>query len=198
MSWFKIKPTNIGTNETQLSKDLLEELKKLTKSDFKQLPAIDPFNGEELKGKFYNGLFTATSKVNAIKIVANLKNKFEINGYLIYYSETENFKPFIAVIKGKEELNILHYRRTDGINHKLANKDIVKKITDWKSKYGLSIIGCSRDWVHVEFEKLPTDLDTFAKEVYEFCPDSVDQGAGTIDKLKEAIVEMNGIYLWWD
>ncbi|WP_410795624.1 DUF4253 domain-containing protein [Parabacteroides sp. FAFU027] len=71
-------------------------------------------------------------------------------------------------------------------------------MSEWKAKYGLIIIGCSGDWLQIEFDKLPTDLDAFAKEVYEFCPDSVDQGVGTIDKLKQTIKEMKGVWLWWD
>ncbi|WP_366094680.1 DUF4253 domain-containing protein [Flavobacterium sp.] len=101
-------------------------------------------------------------------------------------------------MKGSDDLDIIRYRRTDGINYDLENEDVVNKISEWKSKYGLTVIGCSRDWLQIEFDKLPTNIDAFAKEVYEFCPDSVDQGVGTIDRLKDAIKEMNGLWLWWD
>ena len=50
----------------------------------------------------------------------------------------------------------------------------------------------------LDFKKLPSDLDAFSEEVYEFCPDSVDQGVGEVENLKELIKEMNGIWLWWD
>jgi hypothetical protein len=50
----------------------------------------------------------------------------------------------------------------------------------------------------LKFDKLPSDLDAFSKEVYKFCPDSVDQGVGTVENLKPAIKEMNGLWLWWD
>ena len=41
-------------------------------------------------------------------------------------------------------------------------------------------------------------MDPFAKEVYTFCPDVVDQGVGSIEALEEAIKEMHGVWLWWD
>jgi hypothetical protein len=47
-------------------------------------------------------------------------------------------------------LDIIRYRRTDGINYGLENADVVEKIAEWKSKYGLVVIGCGRDWVHIE------------------------------------------------
>ncbi len=92
----------------------------------------------------------------------------------------------------------MRYRRTDGINHDLENKDVVNKISEWKSKYDPIVIGCSRDWLQIEFDKLPSDINTFANEVYEFCPDSVDLVVRTVDKLKQAIIEMKCVWLWWN
>ena len=95
-------------------------------------------------------------------------------------------------------MEILQYRKTNGINYALESGDVLNKITNWKEKYGLSIIGCSGSWVEIKFHRLPDDLDSFAKEVYEFCPDSVDQGLESIKNLKEYIKEMEGLWLWWD
>lgn len=178
--------------------ELLTELKSLTKTELRQLPAIDQETGDVLNDKLYNGVFTETSEENAVEFVKKLKNKFRENGYLIFVFEGEDGKKNVAVIKGTDDLDILRYRRTDGINYDLENEDVIRKISEWKTKYGLIVIGCSRDWLQVEFDKLPSDIDAFVKEVYDFCPDSVDQGVGTIDKLKEAIKEMNGVWLWWD
>ena len=185
-------------NKLTFKTELLTELKNMTKTELKQLPAIDQETGDVLSDKLYNGVFTETTEEKGIEFVKKLKPKFKESGYLIFVFEGEDDKKNIAVIKGQDELDILRYRRTDGINHDLENENVVKKISEWKSKYGLIVIGCSRDWLQVEFDKLPTDIDAFANEVYEFCPDSVDQGVGTIDKLKEAIKEMNGLWLWWD
>ena len=43
-----------------------------------------------------------------------------------------------------------------------------------------------------------TNMDEFAKEVYAFCPDSVEQGVGDLKSLKEYIEKEKGIWLWWD
>ena len=185
-------------NKLNFKTELLTELKSLTKTDLKQLPAIDHETGEVLSDKFYNGIFSESTEEKAVEFVSKLKTKYRENGYLIFVFEGEDDKKNVAVIKGTDDLDILRYRRTDGINYDLENEDVVKKISEWKSKYGLIVIGCSRDWLQIEFDKLPTNIDSFAKEVYEFCPDSVDQGVGTIDNLKEAIKEMNGLWLWWD
>lgn len=170
----------------------------MSKNELKQLPAIDQETGDVLNDQAFNGVFTETPEVKAVDYVKQLKNKFSSNGYLIFVFGSEVVQKHIAVIKGTDELDILRYRRTDGINYDLENEAIVKKIAEWKSKYGLIVIGCGRDWLQVEFNKLPTDMQSFANEVYEFCPDSIDQGLGTIEDLQQAIIEMKGIWLWWD
>ncbi|WP_018343853.1 DUF4253 domain-containing protein [Cytophaga aurantiaca] len=180
------------------SADQMVEVKNLTKNTFKQLPAIDQETGEVLNDKFYDGIYSETTEEAAEVYTKQLKAKFKGTGYLVFTFEGEDNKKNIAVIKGVDELDILRYRRTDGINYDLENKDIIKKVAEWQSKYGVVVIGCNRDWLHVEFDTLPTNMDEFAKEVYEFCPDSVDQGVGSIEALKEAIIQMHGVWLWWD
>jgi len=178
--------------------ELLQELKELTQNDLKKLPLIDQQTGEVSNTKFYDGSYSETTEDKAIEIVKKLKSKFRDSGYLIFVFEGDSDSKGVAVIKGTDDLDIIRYRRTDGINYGLENADVVEKIAEWKSKYGLVVIGCGRDWVHIEFDKLPDDLDAFSKEVYKFCPDSVDQGVGSLENLKPAIKEMNGLWLWWD
>jgi hypothetical protein len=182
----------------RIDKELIIELKSITKKEIKQLPAIDAETGEMINNKTFDGVYSESSEKKAIEIVKNLKSKFKNKGYLVFYIEGENGTQRICVIKGKDELDILRYRKTDGINYDLESEDVLKKITEWKSKYGLVIFGCSQDYVHIEFDNLPKNMDEFAKEVYEFCPDSVDQGVGDIESLKKYITEEKGIWLWWD
>ena len=177
---------------------LMSGLKEMTQSELRQLPAIYPETGEVMKDKFYDGILSTTSEENAIEYVMKLKSKFRTKGYLIFVFEDGENKHHVAVIKGNDDIEILKYSGTQAGNYSLENRDIIKKISDWKSNYGLIVIGCSRDWLHIQFDKLPTDMDAFANEVYEFCPDAVDQGVGSIDELKKAITEMQGLWLWWD
>lgn len=196
--------SNLTETETDLLKQvnfeagLIAEVKKTTNTELKQLPAIDQESGDVFNDKFFDGVYSETTENKALACIKHLKSKFREKGYLIFLYEGEDGKRNVAVIKGKDDLDILRYRRTDGINYGLPNEDIVERISQWKSKYGLIVIGCGRDWLHVEFDKMPANLDEFADEVYKFCPDSVDQGVGTIDNLKQAIREMKGIWLWWD
>jgi Domain of unknown function (DUF4253) len=205
MSFFScVNKQGLTKSETSLldklsiDKELIAELKNITEKEIKQLPAIDDETGEIINTKTFGGIYSESSDKKAIEIVKSLKPKFKKNGYLVFYTEGENGKQRICIIKGIEELDIFRYRKTNGLNYDLESKDVLKKITDWKSKYGLIIIGCGQDYVHIEFDNLPKNMNEFAKEVYDFCPDSVDQGVGDIESLKKYIIEEKGIWLWWD
>jgi hypothetical protein len=184
-------------NKLDFNIELMKELKTETKAEIIQLPAIDQETGEVLN-EFYNGIQSNIPEEQANSIVKNLKEKFRTKGYLIFVFTGDEDTKSIAVIKGTNDLDILRYRRTDGINHGYENEDIVAKISEWNDKFGLTVIGCGRDWLELEFKNLPTDLDSFSEEVYKFCPDSVDQGVEKVENLKELIKETNGIWLWWD
>ena len=42
------------------------------------------------------------------------------------------------------------------------------------------------------------EMQSFAQEMYEFCPDIVEQGTGSIEELIEEIKETKKLALWWD
>lgn len=200
---FSCKGIELSSKEQKIVKklnfdtELMILLKNETSNELIQLPAIDVETGEISNGLF-EGIFSKTIKDDHYTIVKKLKDKFREKGYLIFTFMDEKDEPRIAVMKGTNELDIVRYRRTDGINYNLQNKDVVAKLEKWKSKNDLNVLVCGRDWLQFEFKTLPSDLDSFSKDVYQFCPDIVDQGVGDIKNLKSAIIEMNGLYLWWD
>lgn len=177
--------------------ELMKALKKETKNQLRQLPAIDGETAEVLD-TYFGGIHSTVSEEKANAVVQQLKEKFREQGYLIFVFTGEEDENSIAVIKGTNELDILRYRGTNGINYDVENSAVVAKMAEWKDSYGLTVLGCGRDWLELEFKKLPTDLDAFAEEVYAFCPDTVDQGVGDLENLKLLIREMHGLWLWWD
>ncbi|MDQ0230125.1 hypothetical protein J2S19_001377 [Metabacillus malikii] len=42
------------------------------------------------------------------------------------------------------------------------------------------------------------EFTTLAHEMYDFCPDIVDQGTGSIENLIEELIETENLFLWWD
>ena len=52
--------------------------------------------------------------------------------------------------------------------------------------------------IHGYMRKLPTDLNQFTKDVYKFCPDVIDQGYGSMEKMIQDYKKNKYIWLWWD
>ena len=57
-------------------------------------------------------------------------------------------------------------------------------------------MGAGLDWMEARFVNPPKDFTLFAKEVYDFCPDVVDQGTETVDALAKEMQRTNTLYLW--
>lgn len=176
---------------------IINQIKGTTSNVIAQLPNINEETGEIGQSTFA-GIYSQSTEQQAMDFILKNKREFRKKGHLIFLFEGAGNRKNIAVIKGRDELDILRYRGTNGLNYNLDNDDIVAKVEGWDAKYGANVIGCSRDWMHIEFDVLPSSVKLFADEVYEFCPDSVDQGVGSVKELQKAIVEMHGVWLWWD
>ncbi len=204
LSLFGCGNKNLTTTETELINslkfdlDLMKVLKLKTNSELLQLPTIDKETSEILNGQF-KGIHAKVSEKKGKKIVSSLKDKFKKSGYLIFLYSGVGYDDYsVAVLKGGNELDILRYRRTNAINYDLDGDDVIAKISNWNDKYGVLVLGSGMDWLEVKFKKMPDDIDSFANEVYEFCPDSVDQGVESVENLALLINELKGVWLWWD
>ena len=59
-------------------------------------------------------------------------------------------------------------------------------------------IGIGFDFCECEILNKGIDYAKLAAEVYEFCPDVVEQGTDTVEALEEEMSDTGIIYLWWD
>src|SRR6478672_1389410 len=75
---------------------------------------------------------------------------------------------------------------TDSANYELTTEDIIDRLTEWQSLCSFRVNSAGHDTVDIEFETLPADMDAFVRDLYEFCPDLVDQGTGYIPEILKA------------
>jgi len=87
------------------------------------------------------------------------------------------------------KFNVLKEKGTNSSNCDLATEDIIEKLVDWDSKYGITVSNVEHDRVDVSFDSIPTNLESFASQVYSFCPDIVDQGYGCLNEMIEMMEE---------
>ncbi len=104
----------------------------------------------------------------------------------------------IGVLKGTDQFDILRIMHTNGAEYDISNQDVIDHLKEWEKISWFDIIGADNDWVELEFRVLPEDLKAFAEEVYDFSPDAIDQGPGTVEGLIRDLKRTNRLFLWWD
>ncbi len=87
------------------------------------------------------------------------------------------------------KFDIIKEQETNGINYDISNEDVLKKLENWDSQYGIEIGDVTNESVIVMFNSLPSDLEPLAKDIYEFCPDVIEQHFGVMDEMLEMMEE---------
>lgn len=188
----------ISCNTSQES--VYEKMSKYTGSPISNyLPDINRTYEYETKDTLrFSGFCSPVDENEGYKFVQKEKENYKNKGYQLFVFTDNDYKFFLGAIKSDDQMDILRWRGTDGINYDHTNQDIINKLEEWNKVNPIIINGVSFDWVMFHFKNPVTNIESFANEVYDFCPDIVDQGAGSIEVLREIIKEENSIYLWWD
>ena len=185
----------------------LKEVEKITGKELRDFMTVDFGRGEKKVPDTYS-------------VVVENKHLYDFfeditfalgSGYSVFIGTTNFLAPINDkdIKKGKRysELvitkkttwdNILRMAESDAINYDFDTEDLIKKIKEYDDKYGIEISHAETDTVVLGFKKLPEDLGELTKDIYEFCPDIIDQGSGDMNSIAESLEETNSIFLWWD
>ncbi len=155
----------------------------------------------EYTTKVHEGISFECTNKTAHELTEKFREELRKEGYLMYKSKKNyTFKPDeVSIIKSQNQFDIIRIEDTRALNYELKNTDIITKLQEWNTNYPFQITGASNDWLSANFVgELPKNSMAFAKEMYEFCPDIVEQGTDTIEKLESETKRTNQLYLWWD
>jgi hypothetical protein len=205
------KEVTLDESETALAetlgfdKEILLEVKSYADAPLSQLKTVfSEYLPETKKIKKtvtkHSGIIFSTDQKKAREIILLLKESLKAKGYRIFLSEMHfGYSPDqVAIIKSNDQFDILRVKQTDAANFGLDNNAVITHLKKWHELYPFEIIGADLDWVEAEFIQQPKDMLQFAKEVYKFCPDVVDQGTETVERLAQEMKRTNTLYLWWD
>ncbi len=104
----------------------------------------------------------------------------------------------LAIARVQSDREFLAIVRPDGINYDIDHEQVMSKYACWESEYSLGLVGAGNDWVEAAIGEPPKSWDSFAQEVFEFCPDVVEQGTGSVEALSSEMRRESRLYLWWD
>lgn len=147
-----------------------------------------------------DGLFVPVPEERSDAVLDSLRSKLGPLRYMAFVIEMNaGIKTDkIGVLKGTDQYEILRVMHTDGDDYDISNQDVIDRLKEWEKIASFDVIGAENDWIELEFKALPHDLKTFAEDVYEFCPDAVDQGPGNTDELAKEMQKTRRLFLWWD
>jgi len=182
-----------------LTLDFEKDIKELVEKSSSKIIEMTG-KDEEYYGPQANGLLFEIDANKRNSVITSLKKLIGGRDYFAFtYDNNFGIKPdLVCVIRTKDKFDLLRITGTNGDNYDISNDKVIERIKLWDKKYGLKFDGVGFDWFSGIFVKPPKDMNKFAEEVYEFCPDVVDQGTESVEKLAEEMKKSNSVYLWWD
>ncbi len=196
------RPEGLSEKETAvvaaagIPEELALEAKHLGKN-LRQLQGVDP-NGEPFLAA---GVTIDVRDTKALPTVQRLQRTVGA-GYFVFISE-RNYRikgapDSVSLLKTSDPYDALRTMGTNGWNYDISPEMVIARLKAWDARFGLVLHGVGFDWLEARFKRPPENLLEFAKEVYAFCPDVVDQGTGTVDGLAKDMRRTNTLFLWWD
>ena len=103
----------------------------------------------------------------------------------------------LAVLPTTDKYEVLQAVGTDGVNLDIDNAEVIAWLRTMEEQNPFTLTGAGLDFLEGHFVTPPQNADALAKRMYEFCPDIVDQGTGTVEALADELAK-GKLYFWWD
>lgn len=95
----------------------------------------------------------------------------------------------MRLMKMHKALAEIRAKQTNGANYGVMTEDVIARLTAWQDLCSFDISEIKGDGLVLHFHTLPADLEAFAGEVYEFCPDVIEQHFACIGQMIDALQE---------
>ena len=102
----------------------------------------------------------------------------------------------LVVLRTDNQYDLLTLMQTNLSYAAVYGKDLISKLQEWEARYGLDIEQVAKNGLYMRLHTSPSDLESFAQEVYEFCPYVVDSGTAlrfdTVHELDQEALRADG------
>ena len=114
------------------------------------------------------------------------------------FDESYNTYFDVVIIDGSDPFKIIEQIGTNGVNYDIYNPDIIRQLKEWDKQISFKFVVIDVSRIHAYMNRLPDDINKFSSEVYEFCPDVIDQGYSSKEEMVMDYKENKYFWLWWD
>ena len=135
---------------------------------------------EQMPGE---GLSIAVERQGLDTLISLLRAELTPLGYQVFWSEIRKANGLkkseeIVVLRTADHYSIIEIRHPSGANYDVSTNDLMDRLKGWEASCQFQIVGAASSWVAIQFDTLPENICRLAEEIYQFCPDTVDQGVG--------------------
>ena len=144
-----------------------------------------------------NGITIDVDEDEAYEVIDQLWEALDEIGYIAFYCE-RNFGDApdkIAVIKSDDELDLLRIMHPEGIEGDPTTDQIIAKITEWRIRYPIRLIGADYNWVEIVLSSDMTNIKDLTSEVNALWPDVVSNMADDYEEFIKYVEESHIIFL---
>ncbi len=144
------------------------------------------------------GLCSKCEMEKARPFVLAYKEKFRQESCLIFiFSDDGSGRDYVGLIHGRNEIELLRWRKTNGMDQAYKNENLVNKFNEWKQKEDFYIVSAGRNYVEIEFKGPVRNAEKFAAEAYSFCPGLIEDENHITDLILKLKTE-NALRFQWD
>jgi hypothetical protein len=104
----------------------------------------------------------------------------------------------LAVLPTADPYQVMTIIGTDGANYGKDTGALITWLRALEPEQPFELTGIGFDFLSGRFTTPIKDPAGLAARMYDFCPDIVDQGVGSVDALATELRRTGSLYFWWD
>ncbi len=123
----------------------------------------------------------------------------EAGSHLIKSGHGTDGKPVTGLLfPTADKYAILAALDTNADNYGLDTRRIIRWLRQLEQRHPFVLTGCGHDYLEGRFLEPVRHAAPLARRMYQFCPDIVEQGCGSVRRLAELLEQTGQFCFWWD
>jgi ankyrin repeat protein len=130
-----------------------------------------------------------------------LQKQFLAKGCFVYepdkYYDAEGPKK-LNILPTTNKYDVIALHQTNGCNYGVGSGYVVQWLQALEIEQPFILTLIANDTLEGRFLTPIAQPEELAKRMYDFCPDIVDQGCGSVEKLAQNLRAGDNLFFWWD
>jgi ankyrin repeat protein len=129
-----------------------------------------------------------------------IQRQFLERGYFVYMPDhySRGIPERFCILPTTDKYKVIALHQTNGCNCGIGPGYVVEWLQELEAEQPFTLTCIAHDTLAGKFLTPIADPDGWAEQMYEFCPDIVDQGCGSVERLAESLASSDNLFFWWD